>query len=94
MLSGFFPVCLAMIISRSRTIRNEAMAKDQHYQQRLQKPGKELSAPQPVLQGPPPNLAMLNPVFETSSYAQNYASSTNASGGSEGGTPSRYSIQP
>ena len=94
MLSGFFPVCLAMIISRSRTIRNEAMAKDQHYQQRLQKPGKELSAPQPVLQGPPPNLAMLNPVFETGSYAQNYASSTNASGGSEGGTPSRYSIQP
>jgi hypothetical protein len=89
-VAGIFPVCLAMIVSRSRTLRNEAMSKDQGYQRRLQKPGKELSAPQPVLQGPPPNLAMLNPVFETGGgYAQNYAASGNPSDSEAGGSAAR-----
>ena len=38
---------------------------------------KELTSPQPVLQGPPPNLAMLNPVIDTE-FAVSYGAGAGA----------------
>jgi len=70
---GVFPICYAMVVSRSRAERREAMAGDVPLKMYKQDQGKELTAPRPVLQGPPPNLAMLNPVLD-SDYAANYSS--------------------
>lgn len=80
---GVFPIFYAMVVSRSRAERREAMAGDVPLKMYKQEESKELTAPKAVLQGPPPNLAMLNPVLD-SDYAANYVS-TSAVGGINGG---------
>ena len=47
---------------------------------------KELTSPQPVLQGPPPNLAMLNPVIDAT-YAANFGPGAAALGPSAAPAP-------
>lgn len=92
-LGSFCPVLYAMVLARSRVIRADAMDRDLGNSRRLHKRNKDLTGPQPVLQGPPPNLAMLNPVIErntsTSSgeYSPNYhagPSGTSAPDGAPG----------
>lgn len=77
-VAGVLPLFYAMLLSRSRAERRDAIANDvplKLYKQR--NASKELSAPQPVLQGPPPNLAMLNPVID-SEFAASYAGPSTA----------------
>ena len=71
-VAGVLPVCYAMVLSRSRAERRDAMAVD--VPMHMYKLGsKELTAPKAVLQGAAPNLAMLNPVLD-SQYAAQFAS--------------------
>ena len=62
-LGGFCPVLYAMVLARSRVIRADAMDRDVAIAGGCKR-NKDLTGPQPVLRGPPPNLAMLNPVIE------------------------------
>ena len=71
--AGVLPLFYAMLLSRSRAERRDAIAADLPLKMYRQKnESKELTSPVPVLQGPPPNLAMLNPVID-SEYAAAYA---------------------
>ena len=72
MCAGLLPVCYAMLLSRSRAERREAMAGDLPLKLYKQNDSKELTSPRPVLDGPPPNLAMLNPVIDPEYAASAY----------------------
>lgn len=63
-VAGVLPIFYAMILSRSRAERREAKYDDVPLKMYKQNESKHLSAPQPVLMGPPPNLAMLNPMLD------------------------------
>ena len=82
-VAGVFPVCYAMMLSRSRAERRLAIAGDVPLKRYRLNESKELTAPKPVLKGLPPNLAMLNPVIDPA-YAANYESSAPAPAGSNG----------
>ena len=71
MLAGVLPVGFAMLLSRARAERRDAMAADVAIKRYKRDASKELTAPRPVLRGDPPNPAMLNPVME-SGYTVNY----------------------
>ena len=73
-----------MVLSRARAERREAMAADVPLQMYKGVDGKELTSPTPVLQGPPPNLAMLNPVLD-SEYAASYTTAPGAGAAPEPG---------
>ena len=77
-IAGLMSPFLAMILSRSRAERRDAMAADVPIKRYKKTEGKELTAPRPVLRGKPPNPAMLNPVVEQS-YAGNYPAVPDAS---------------
>ena len=64
---GFLPTCGAMMLSRSRAERRDALIDDlgaaRRYQQ-AEKPAKKLTSPQRMFKGPAPNPASLNPIFD------------------------------
>ena len=80
-VAGVLPVCYAMILSRSRAERRDAMAGDLALKRYKRQERKELTGPRPVLRGDPPNPAMLNPVIEGGRYALNYHAGVGAGGG-------------
>ena len=72
-LAGLIPICFPMVLSRARAERRELIITEEYRGMRNQLDGKPLTGPQAVLQGPAPNLAMLNPVLDGNEYEENYA---------------------
>ena len=70
-VAGFFPVFYAMVLSRARAERRDAMTADVALKRYKRDESKELTAPRSVLRGEPPNPAMLNPIMD-SEYAANF----------------------
>jgi hypothetical protein len=78
-VGGFLAVIFAMVLSRTRAERRDAMAADVPLKRYKMSSRKQLTGPTPVLRDPPANPAMLNPVLEsgftpnfTPGYASNY----------------------
>ena len=61
---GFLPACSAMIISRARAERRDALESDLHITVRNLRKKSDLSKPQKMHKGSGPNPASLNPIFD------------------------------
>ena len=61
---GFMPACSAMIISRARAERRDALESDLYLTARNARKANDLTKPQKMHKGAGPNPAALNPIFD------------------------------